>query len=174
MSLWGLWRRRCKRDANGTFQMVRSLSKKCMLQKVFNVGKCCFYHSPNPPLTCTVGRHCKELASFPGQPVLHSSVCVGNNAWMQKSGEERGKTWEHSNFLASRFSNSGEALKPSRLDYELIPNRLCAPPPTSSPPDVTHVMNVPVFTALPRPCIIVNTNWRTKNGVGLGTRLANS
>lgn len=138
--------------------MVRSLSKKCMLQKVFNVGKCCFYHSPNPPLTCTVGRHCKELASFPGHPVLHSSVCVGNNAWMQKSGEERGKTWEHSNFLASRFSNSGEALKPSRLDYELIPNRLCAPPPTSSPPDVTHVMNVPVFTALPRPCIIVNTN----------------
>ena len=31
----------------------------------------------------------------------------------------------------------------------------------------------PVFRALLPPCIILNANRRTKNGVGLGTRLAN-
>ena len=31
----------------------------------------------------------------------------------------------------------------------------------------------PVFHALSPPCIILNANRRTKNGVGLGTRLAN-
>ena len=30
---------------------------------------------------------------------------------------------------------------------------------------------LPVFRALPPPCIIANGNRRTKNGVGLGTRL---
>ena len=46
----------------------------------------------------------------------------------------------------------------------------------SRPPDVTHVMNAPrpspfFFCTLPLPCIILNANRRTKNGVGLGTRL---
>ena len=30
----------------------------------------------------------------------------------------------------------------------------------------------PVFRALPPPCIILNANRRTNNGLGLGTRLA--
>jgi len=40
--------------------------------------------------------------------------------------------------------------------------------------NVTHVMNSPKpspFFTLPLLCIIVNTNQRTRNGVGLGTRL---
>ena len=43
------------------------------------------------------------------------------------------------------------------------------------PLNVSHVMNSPrpsmFFTAFPLPCIIVNTNRRTQNGLGLPTKL---
>ena len=61
------------------------------------------------------------------------------------------------------------------LVYMLFECRL-PPPPMSTlhPPDIIHVRDVPrpsLFHALPSPCIILNANQRTKNGVGLGTRL---
>ena len=50
-------------------------------------------------------------------------------------------------------------------------------PPTSTlrPPDVIHMTSVPrpspFFALFLPPCIILNANQRTKNGVGLGMRL---
>ena len=56
--------------------------------------------------------------------------------------------------------------------------RHCPPTSTSRRPDVIHVIGVPrpspFFAALPLPCIILNTNQRTKNAGGLGTRLLHS
>ena len=96
--------------------------------------------------------------------------------------------------IASRVSISGEVLKPSRLNDELVedrPNRLWpqphAPTSTSCPPDLTRVLNSPrpslFYAALPLPCVIVNANQRDKTnkkteqnktkktGVDLGKRL---
>ena len=44
------------------------------------------------------------------------------------------------------------------------------------PPDVTHMISAsrpcPFFSHFPLSCIILNTNWRTKHGGGLGTSKA--
>ena len=54
--------------------------------------------------------------------------------------------------------------------------KILVPRPTSRPRDVIHVAGVPrtssfFFRALPPPCITLNANWRTENGVSLGARL---
>ena len=54
-------------------------------------------------------------------------------------------------------------------DLDLL-RQMWTPMSTSHPPDIIHMMNSPrpslLFAALPFPCIIVNANQRTKNGVG--------
>ena len=80
--------------------------------------------------------------------------------------------------LGSCLASERSMMKSSTLFHEFE----CGPLPpyvhltsTSRPPDVIHVVSVPrpspFFAALPPPCIILNANRRTKNGVGLGTRL---
>ena len=75
--------------------------------------------------------------------------------------------------MASRDSRRSTRL---HLDPEAAEMTKGPPTSTSRPSDVTLVMNdtgpSPFFAALPHPCIIVNANRRTENGVGLGTRLS--